>query len=43
MRSVFGDEAFGQVLASIAMINVWNRIALTGGYPAGLDERTVHS
>ncbi len=43
VRSVFGDEAFGQVLASIAMINVWNRIALTGGYAAGLDERTLRS
>ncbi|RPA65275.1 carboxymuconolactone decarboxylase family protein [Gordonia oryzae] len=43
VRSVFGDEAFGQVLASIVMINVWNRIALTGCYPAGLDERTLRS
>lgn len=39
VRTEFDDADFGRVLASIAMINTWNRIALTGGYPAGLDER----
>ncbi len=38
-QKALGEQDFGQVLASIVMINVWNRIALAGGFPAGLDER----
>ncbi|MFW0784430.1 carboxymuconolactone decarboxylase family protein [Gordonia sp. CPCC 206044] len=38
---VFDEVELGQVLASIVMINAWNRIAVTGRYPAGLDERKM--
>lgn len=38
-REYFDDHELGQLVASIAMINTWNRIAIAGGYPAGLDER----
>ncbi|MFW0791123.1 carboxymuconolactone decarboxylase family protein [Gordonia sp. CPCC 205333] len=38
-RAVFDDYELGQVLASIAMINTWNRIAISGGYPTSFDER----
>lgn len=40
-RAVFDDVELGQVVASIVMINVWNRIAITSRYPAGLDERNL--
>lgn len=35
------EYVLGQVVAGIAMINTWNRIALAGGYPTGFDERTA--
>ncbi|MGC4962275.1 carboxymuconolactone decarboxylase family protein [Gordonia sp. DT101] len=38
-RDLFDEFELGQVVASIVMINAWNRIAVTGRYPAGLDER----
>lgn len=41
LREHFDDSAIGQVLASIVMINAWNRIAIASGYPAGLDERST--
>lgn len=41
VRAVFDTDEFGQVLASIVMINAWNRTAITGEYPAGLDERNA--
>lgn len=40
-RAVFDEVELGQVVASIVMINAWNRIAVTGRYPAGLDERQL--
>lgn len=39
VRVHFGAVETGQLVAAIAMINTWNRIAIAGGYPAGLDER----
>ncbi|MDF6100169.1 carboxymuconolactone decarboxylase family protein [Gordonia hongkongensis] len=42
-RAHFDAAAMGQLVASIVMINAWNRIALAGGYPAGLDERRAAS
>ncbi|MEO9328384.1 carboxymuconolactone decarboxylase family protein [Gordonia aurantiaca] len=38
-REYFDAGAIGQLVASIVMVNAWNRIAIAGGYPAGLDER----
>ncbi|AZG44986.1 carboxymuconolactone decarboxylase family protein [Gordonia insulae] len=40
-RMSFDEVELGQVLASIVMINAWNRIAVTSRYPAGLDERQL--
>ncbi|MYR06286.1 carboxymuconolactone decarboxylase family protein [Gordonia sp. SID5947] len=40
-QAVFDDFELGQVVASIVMINAWNRIAVAGRYPAGLDERQM--
>lgn len=42
-RTHFDDYELGQIVASIAMINTWNRIAIAGHYPAGLDERALRS
>ncbi|MBA5849169.1 MULTISPECIES: carboxymuconolactone decarboxylase family protein [Gordonia] len=39
VRAHFDAVETGQLVAAIAMINTWNRIAIAGGYPAGLDER----
>ncbi|WP_238422055.1 carboxymuconolactone decarboxylase family protein [Gordonia sp. 'Campus'] len=39
VRDHFDPVETGQLVASIVMINAWNRIALAGAYPAGLDER----
>ncbi|MBD0862043.1 carboxymuconolactone decarboxylase family protein [Gordonia sp. zg691] len=39
VREHFDATQAGQLVATIVMINAWNRIALAGGYPAGLDER----
>lgn len=41
VRAELTEAEVGQVLASIAMINTWNRIAIASGYPTGLDERAV--
>ncbi|WP_045822050.1 carboxymuconolactone decarboxylase family protein [Williamsia herbipolensis] len=35
----FDTRAMGQLLATVIMINAWNRIAVTSRYPAGADER----
>ncbi|MGU3292081.1 carboxymuconolactone decarboxylase family protein [Williamsia sp. M5A3_1d] len=37
----FDDYRIGQLLATVIMINAWNRIAVTSRYPAGADERTA--
>ncbi|MFW0796157.1 carboxymuconolactone decarboxylase family protein [Gordonia sp. CPCC 205515] len=42
-RTQFDEAELGRVLASIVMINAWNRIAIAGSYPAGLDERQLRS
>lgn len=39
--ALFDDVELGQVMATIVMINAWNRIAIGGDYPAGLDERRL--
>lgn len=39
--AVLDAQTLGQVVASIAMINTWNRIAIAGNYPTGLDERSL--
>ncbi|ETA08674.1 MULTISPECIES: carboxymuconolactone decarboxylase family protein [Gordonia] len=41
VRTCFDAATTGQLVAAIVMINAWNRIAVAGGYPAGLDERRV--
>ncbi|ASR02445.1 carboxymuconolactone decarboxylase family protein [Gordonia rubripertincta] len=41
VRAHFDAVETGCLVAAIAMINTWNRIAIAGGYPAGLDERRV--
>ncbi len=43
VRAHFDATETGQLVASIVMINAWNRIALAGAYPAGLDERRATS
>lgn len=40
-RAVLTETEIGQVLASIAMINTWNRIAIASGYPSTFDERAT--
>ncbi|MGJ0119278.1 carboxymuconolactone decarboxylase family protein [Williamsia sp. MIQD14] len=35
----FDEYGIGQLLATVIMINAWNRIAVTSRYPAGADER----
>ncbi|MEE3848932.1 carboxymuconolactone decarboxylase family protein [Gordonia sp. LSe1-13] len=39
--AVFDDEQLGQIMAVIVMINAWNRLAIAGDYPVGLDERVL--
>lgn len=39
--ALFDEVELGQVIAAIVMINAWNRIAVAGRYPAGLDERRM--
>ena len=38
-RAVFDEVELGQVVASIVMINAWNRVAIASKYPYELDER----
>ena len=38
-RAVFDEVELGQVVASIVMINAWNRVAITSKYPYEADER----
>ncbi|MBJ7289769.1 carboxymuconolactone decarboxylase family protein [Williamsia sp.] len=35
----FDEFGMGQLLATVIMINAWNRVAVTSRYPAGADER----
>lgn len=38
-RAVFDEVQLGQVVASIVMINAWNRVAIASKYPYEADER----
>jgi AhpD family alkylhydroperoxidase len=43
VQEQFDPAEAGQLLAAIAMINVWNRVALATGRVAGTDERVARA